>query len=334
MGRQSGLADRTGLTRVAVRPIEEQDVQGVIALWNTCGLLRPWNDPEADIARARAAPQAEIFVVPDDGRIVATVMVGHDGHRGWLYYLAVAPERRGAGLGREVTRTAEEWLASRGVPKVELMIRTGNPVGGFYESLGYESEPRTVMARWLTEQPMREQPAELDVTITYLEMREPPARPPANAPRIREKIALLRVERPTVGFYRYLYNAVGGRWRWYERNALSDDELAAIVQDDRVEIYVLYIGGSPAGYAEIDFRQAPDVELAYFGLIEDYIGRGLGQYMLDWAIDTAWMRTPERLWVNTCTLDHPSALAVYQKAGFTPYEQKTITIADPHWTPG
>lgn len=319
---------------MAVRPIEDKDVAGVIALWDSCGLLRPWNDPHADIARARAAPQAEIFVVRDEGRIAASVMAGHDGHRGWLYYLAVTPDRRGAGLGRKITREAEEWLASLGVPKVELMIRTGNPVAGFYRALGYEIEARSVMARWLTEPPMRERSAVLEVTITYLEMRHAPARPPASAPRLQEKIALLRAERPTAGFYRYLYNAVGGPWRWYERNALSDEELTAIIQDERVEIYVLYVGGSPAGYAEIDFRLTPDVELAYFGLIEDYIGRGLGHYLLDWAIDTAWTRTPERLWVNTCTLDHPSALAVYQKAGFAPYDQRTITIPDPHWTPG
>jgi len=316
-----------------VRPIQDEDVAGVIALWDSCGLLRPWNDPQADILRARAAPQAEIFVVPEEGRIVASVMTGHDGHRGWLYYLAVAPDRHGKGLGRKVTRHAEEWLAALGVPKVELMIRAGNPVAGFYKALGYETEARSVMARWLVEPTARERPADLEVTITYLEMRKPPARPPAHPPTLREKIALLRAERPTVGFYRYLYCAVGGPWRWYERNALSDDELAAIVQDESVEIYVLYVAGAPAGYAEIDFRRMPDIELAYFGLIEDYIGRGLGRYMLDWAVDTAWTRSPERLWVHTCTLDHPSALAVYQKAGFMPYDQKTITIPDPYWTP-
>lgn len=319
---------------MTVRPIEDDDIERVIALWDACGLLRPWNDARADIARARAAAQAEIFVIEKDGRIVACTMAGNDGHRGWLYYLAVDPDRRGEGLGREITRHAEAWLESLGVPKVELMVRDGNSVTGFYQALGYGPEARTVMARWLVEPPEREHPPEIEVTITYLEMHRPPARPPAHLPQLPQKLALLRAEQPTMGFYRYLYNAVGGRWRWYERSALSDDELAAIVRDEDVEIYVLYVGGTPAGFAEIDFRRMPEVELAYFGLIEEYLGRGLGPYMLDWAVDTAWARGPSRLWVHTCTLDHPSALAVYQKAGFVAYDQKTVTIPDPDWMPG
>lgn len=319
---------------MAVRPIEDDDVAGVIALWNDCGLLRPWNDPQADIARVRETPQAEIFVIPNGKRIVASVMAGHDGHRGSVYYVATAPDQRGKGLGKEIMDHAEAWLKLMGAVKINLMIRAGNPVAGFYKATGYETEAREVMTKWLVEPMEREKPAELDVTITYLEMRQSPARPPAHPPRLREKIALLRAERPTVDFYRFLYNAVGGPWRWYERNAFTDDELTAIVHDERVEIYVLYVGGTPAGYAEIDFRDPSDVELAYFGLVPDYIGHGLGRYMLDWAVDTAWARAPERLWVNTCTLDHPSALAIYQKAGFEPYDQKTVTITDPHWTPG
>ena len=111
--------------------------------------------------------------------------------------------------------------------------------------------------------------------------------------------------------------------------AAADEALAAIIRDARVEIYVLYCDGAPAGYAELDFRKKGEVELAYFGLIPEYIGRGLGGYMLDWAIDTAWSRRPGRVWVHTCTLDHPAALAVYQKAGFVAYDQETVTIPDP-----
>ncbi|UCH76180.1 MAG: GNAT family N-acetyltransferase [Rhodospirillales bacterium] len=160
-------------------------------------------------------------------------------------------------------------------------------------------------------------------------MQVAPSRPPTPLPRTASKIALLRAEKPTVGFYRYLYGAVGEPWRWYERNLLSDKALAAIIGDPSVEIYVLYCDGAPAGYAELDRRRDGEVELAYFGLIPDYFGRGLGRYMLDWAIDTAWSGQPRRLWVHTCTLDHPAALAVYQKAGFMPYKQETVTIVDP-----
>ena len=313
-----------------IRPIEDGDVDGLVALWRACDLVRPWNDLLADIARARAAPQSEIFVAEADGAILAGVMAGHDGHRGWVYYLATAPARRGEGLGRAILAHAEDWLASLGAVKLDLMIRAGNPAAGFYEAAGYRIEDRQVMAKWLVTPPVdAERQDEIEVTITYLEMRDPPARPPAPLPRTGSKIALLRAEAPTVGFYRYLYNAVGGPWRWYERNLLSDDALATIIGDGSVEIYVLYCDGAPAGYAELDFRKTGEVELAYFGLIPDYMGRGLGAYMLDWAIDTAWTRDPGRVWVHTCTLDHPAALAVYQKAGFVPYDQETVTIADP-----
>ena len=310
-----------------IRPIEDGDIEGVVALWESCDLLRPWNDPLADIARARAVPQSEIFVMADeDGTIVASAMAGDDGHRGWPYYLAVSPDRRGEDLGKTIMAHLEAWLKSRGAAKVNLMIRRGNPVKGFYEAAGYEVEDRIVMAKWLAEPPARDKAPEIEVTITSLEMLAQPARGPARPPRLTEKIALMRAERPTVGFYRYLYNVVGEPWLWYERNQLSDAELAAIIQDERVEVCVLYYGGTPAGYAELDFRQEGEVELAYFGLINDYIGLGLGRYMLDWAIDTAWSREPRRLWVNTCTLDHPSALPVYQKAGFVPCGQETIEI--------
>lgn len=305
------------------------DTDAVVALWQASDLARPWNDPEADIARARAAPRTEIFVIEEAGEILASVMAGDDGHRGWLYYLATAPDRRGEGLGRLITGHAEQWLKSLGVVKVDLMIRAGNPVEAFYRAVGYEAEPRTVMAKWLVEPTVRPLPERIEVTITYLEMTEAPTRVPAPLPRAAGKIALLRAESPTVGFYRYLYDAVGAPWIWYERKQMSDDELSAIVQDAKVEIYVLYCDGAPAGYAELDFRRGRDVELAYFGLIPDYIGRGLGRYMLDWAVDTAWSRGIDRLAVNTCTLDHPGALPLYQRAGFVPCGQETITIADP-----
>lgn len=313
-----------------IRRVRDTDVDAIVALWEACDLVRPWNDPRADIVGARSAKQSEVFVMTDpDGSIVGSVIAGNDGHRGWVYYVAVAPHRRGVGLGKDLMAHAEAWLKRRGVVKVNLMIRAGNPVKEFYEATGYEVEDRIVMARWLVDPPVRDESAMLDVTITYLEMRERPARGPARLPRLTEKLALMRAERPTVGFYRYLYNAVGGPWRWYERNQLSDEALAAIVQDEKVEVCVLYYGGAPAGYAELDLRHENEIELAYFGLIPDYIGLGLGKYLLDWAIDSAWERRPERLWVNTCTLDHPAALPVYQKAGFLPYDQEEIRIPDP-----
>ena len=136
-------------------------------------------------------------------------------------------------------------------------------------------------------------------------------------------------EKPTVSFYRYLYNTVGEDWLWFERRLMQDDALTALIQDPKIEIYVLYVRGAPAGYVELDCRVENDIEIAYFGLMPEFIGRGFGRYLLDWAVDEAWSKEPQRLWVHTCNLDHPKALASYQRAGFRPYKQERSLIDDP-----
>ena len=168
---------------------------------------------------------------------------------------------------------------------------------------------------------------QLECIVTYLEMRSAPSHP--NILPSGRKVALVRAERPTISFYRYLYNTIGEDWFWWERRALSDAQLATEIHDSNVEIFVLYIDGVPAGYAELDLRIKTEVELAYFGLIPEFIGRGLGSYLLGWAIDEAWQSKPERVWLHTCNFDHPKAIATYQKAGFVPYKQDTTTIEDP-----
>ncbi len=137
-----------------IRPIADADVEPVVALWRACGLVMPYNPPAGDIAFCRASPTAELFVADTDGRIVATAMAGHDGHRGWLYYVAVDPSRRGELLGRDIVAHAEAWLAALGVRKVNLIIRDTNlDVQAFYACIGYGVEPRRVMARWLADAP-------------------------------------------------------------------------------------------------------------------------------------------------------------------------------------
>ena len=168
---------------------------------------------------------------------------------------------------------------------------------------------------------------QIETVVTYLEMTEPPLSPPP--PRPRGKLALLRVEDPDVDFYRFIYGRVGAPWLWYERRLLDDETLAQVIGDPAVEIYVLYVGGALTGFSELDWRRHPEVELAYLGLIPDFIGRGLGRTLLRWTIDEAWTRHPERLWLHTCTLDHPDALRIYQRAGFVPYRQATAVIDDP-----
>ena len=133
----------------AIRSYRDADERAVVALWEACGLTRPWNPPAADIALLRGSGHGDILVA-QQGDVVGSVMVGHDGHRGWIYYLAVAPSCRRGGLGGRLMRAAEAWLRERGIRKVELMIRDTNAaVMPFYARLGYGEEPVRVMSRWL-----------------------------------------------------------------------------------------------------------------------------------------------------------------------------------------
>ncbi len=128
----------------------DEDAEALVALWTETGLTRPWNDPRADIALARRGPHSTILVARSEGAIVGSAMVGHDGHRGWIYYLAVAPRLARTGLGRALSQTAEDWLRGRGVPKLMLLVRPENEqVRAFYGAIGYEEEPRIVFSKRL-----------------------------------------------------------------------------------------------------------------------------------------------------------------------------------------
>jgi GNAT superfamily N-acetyltransferase len=159
----------------------------------------------------------------------------------------------------------------------------------------------------------------IEIMVTELEMRAPPAGPPKPMPM--GKYAVLHAENPPLAFYRYLYNTIGDPWQWTHRRLMPDDELLSHVADPKVEIYVLYAAGVPAGYVELDYRYMPDADIAYFGLMPEFIGRGLGAYLLDWAVRRAWQRGPGRITVNTCNLDHPRALAGYQRVGFVAFDR-------------
>lgn len=129
-------------------PVTDADIDSVVALWRRVGLTRPWNDPYKDIGFARAAENATVLVGRAGTEIVACVMVGHDGHRGTVYYLAVEPEQQGRGFGRAIMTAAEDWLKAKGVWKLNLLVRGGNlSARGFYEALGYAQEPNIQMGR-------------------------------------------------------------------------------------------------------------------------------------------------------------------------------------------
>lgn len=167
----------------------------------------------------------------------------------------------------------------------------------------------------------------IDDVITYLEMRARPVLPRIPAPLT--KLALMRAEECTVSFYRYLYETVGTPWLWYERRLLDDEALLAEIAKPTAEIFVLYVGGVPAGYFELDAEPPRETELRYFGLIPEFIGRRLGPFLLQAAIDQAWLRPIERLWVHTRTFDHPKALGLYQRAGFVVYDRRPVRFEDP-----
>jgi len=123
---------------VHIRPIEDSDVEPVVAFWREADLLRPWNDPRHDIAFARSNSNSTVLVASHEGKLIGTVMVGHDGHRGWVYYVASDHNLRGQGVGRSIMQAAEHWLSDRGVWKVQLLVRSTNELAkGFYEKLGY-----------------------------------------------------------------------------------------------------------------------------------------------------------------------------------------------------
>ena len=175
----------------------------------------------------------------------------------------------------------------------------------------------------------------LNVTVTQLEMGRPEVTAPVRPPAMQHALTFQRLREPTPSFYRYLYETVGEPWLWYERRNTDDDSLRSIICDENISVVALYYGGVPAGFAELDARiiasKPHDASLlAYFGLVPDFIGCGLGRFFLDATIHVAWEIFPaDRLVVRTCTLDHPAALPLYQKCGFVPTGQQSTRIPDP-----
>ena len=133
-----------------IKPIEDGDIAEVIALWQRCRSTRAWNDPAADIALARQKTNSTVLLARDGGALVASVLVGHDGHRGWVYYVTVDPGHRFKSHGRAIMNAAEAWLRAKGIEKLQLMVRGDNAeVHAFYQALGYFEQERVVFAKWL-----------------------------------------------------------------------------------------------------------------------------------------------------------------------------------------
>ncbi len=160
------------------------------------------------------------------------------------------------------------------------------------------------------------QPAtKIAVTVTFLRMDRPPSNP---APTLPPDTTLLRLSRPSLCFYRYLYDTVGAPHVWWLRRAMPDSALSGILEDPAVSIHVLYRGGEPVGFFELDGRSRPDVNLSYFGLMPHAVGHGMGSAFLRAAVDDAFAASVRGVTVNTCTADHPRALPTYLRTGFKP----------------
>ncbi len=161
---------------------------------------------------------------------------------------------------------------------------------------------------------------EVTTKTTYLEMRSPVRNDTATP----EGVAVAHVEKPSLAEYRHYYSSVGKDFDWVDRILLADEKLVEIIHDNLVEISLLTVGGEPAGFSELDRRTPTEIELAYFGLFPNFIGRGLGKFFLNWTVQHAWSYQPNRVWVHTCDLDHPAALPNYVRAGFQVYDEKIV----------
>lgn len=140
---------------------------------------------------------------------------------------------------------------------------------------------------------------------------------------------LRRVETPGFDWFRDLYCRVGEEWLWFSRLQMADADLAAIIHSPQVEVYALVQDGRDEGLLELDFREPGQCELAFFGVTAKLIGSGAGSWLMNRALERAWSRQVARVWVHTCTLDHPSALAFYQRAGFRPFRRQVEVADDP-----
>jgi GNAT superfamily N-acetyltransferase len=189
-------------------------------------------------------------------------------------------------------------------PSLALHRAAGHDVGRIQDTPGRQVDMEPV--------------ARVTVTVTFLRMDRPPA---GAVPALPSDYQVVRVSKPTVAFYRYLYNTVGADYVWWLRRTMPDEELAMLLRDPPVSIHVLYNGGEPAGFFELDARSWPDVNLSYFGLMPHAIGAGVGYPFLRHAVDAAWRQGPFGMTVNTCSADHPRALPTYLRAGFRSVRQ-------------
>lgn len=166
----------------------------------------------------------------------------------------------------------------------------------------------------------------IEVTTYFLEMRGGPTTDALASPANAE---IVPAQALSAEDYLALYHGVGEPWLWYERSELSSDALAELIDAPGVSIFLLKQDGVTAGFCELQTTATQQTQLLYFGLMQPFIGAGLGSYFLDWTVRKAFESGIERLWVHTCSLDHPRALSAYEKAGFSQYRKESGWVTIP-----
>jgi ribosomal protein S18 acetylase RimI-like enzyme len=167
-----------------------------------------------------------------------------------------------------------------------------------------------------------------EVTRTYLALESLDRLVAAEGPHV-DGLRLERVSSCPPGFYRFLYAEVGRAYRWWDRREWTDEQIRAHLGQERITLHVLYAQGAPAGYFELRVCEDGSTEIAYFGLLPDFIGRGLGKYLLGCAVREAFGGGASGVWLHTCTLDDPAALPNYLKRGFRPVREEKYWVEDP-----
>ena len=172
-------------------------------------------------------------------------------------------------------------------------------------------------------------PGKLANIVTYLEMRAPQ---PVPATPTMSEYSVRKVEAPVVDWYRRLYRAIGEPWLWFTRLRVPDDELRAILHHPAVDVFALSYRQADHGLLEFDRRNFPDIEITYFGVTPALTGKGAGSALLAHGLQIEWARSPQRIWLHTCSADHPAALPFYRKFGFVPYKRAIEIDDDPRVT--
>jgi GNAT superfamily N-acetyltransferase len=172
----------------------------------------------------------------------------------------------------------------------------------------------------------------VEVTTWYLEMRR--REQLRMVPPPDSSACVVRAEIPSPELNRFLYTAVGGPWYWLDRLSWTYADWLRYLDRPELETWVLWVSGTPAGYVELEQQREQHVEVAYFGLLPRFVGRGLGGYLLSMGVERAWTMGAGRVWVHTCSLDGPSALSNYQARGFLIYDQRTSVVELPASPPG